>query len=496
MNNKFLLKGGSVVNADKGSKKGKKGAESIESTVQDIRIANGLIAEVGNNLSANEDEQVIDVSGLHVCPGFIDVHTHLRDFEQTSAEDIESGTRAAAAGGFTTVTAMANTNPVIDNPLILQRLLQLIEKKSCVRVLPVASVTMNLAGQELTNMTELAELGAVAFSDDGQPVTNLALLKRALQNAKLLNRIIISHPEDKHLSAGGALNESGACARLGLPGIPAASEAACVAREIEIVRATGAHLHFAHISTAAAVNLIRRAKEDGLPVTADVTPHHLTLTDADIKTFDTSMKMNPPLRSTRDREAVIAGIADGTIDAVGTDHAPHSATDKRRTFADAPFGVIGLETAFSLLYDRLVLAGHIPFDKLMALLTTKPAAIMQLPSPKIQANEVADLAIIDLKKEWKYDTAEAFSRSYNSPFQGFTFSSKVVMTIARGSIAYQESKPASENESNEASSNSTASSSSSGANTDPNATSADAKSATADTKAQKATDKNILLNSK
>jgi dihydroorotase len=441
MKNKFLLKGGSVVNAEKGSKKGKKGAESIESSVQDIRIADGLIAEVGHNLSAADDEEVIDLSGLHVCPGFIDVHTHLRDFEQVQAEDIESGTKAAAAGGFTTVTAMANTNPVIDNPLILQRLLQLIEKKACVRVLPVASVTINLAGQELTNMTELAELGAAAFSDDGQPVTNLAILKRALQNAKLLNRIIISHPEDKHLSAGGAINESGACARLGLPGIPAASEAACVAREIEVVRATGAHLHFAHVSTAAAVNLIRRAKEDGLPVTADVTPHHLTLTDADIKTFDTSMKMNPPLRSQRDREAVIAGIADGTIDAVGTDHAPHSATDKRRTFADAPFGVIGLETAFSLLYDRLVVAGHIPFDKLMALLTTKPAAIMQLTQPKIQADEVADLAIIDLKKEWKYDTSEAFSRSSNSPFQGFTFSSKIVMTIARGAIVYQESKP-------------------------------------------------------
>jgi dihydroorotase len=443
MANKFLLKGGSVVQAKPGSKKGKAGAHSVESIVQDVRITDGLIAQVGSNLTASDDEQIIDLSGLHVCPGFIDIHTHLRDFEQISAEDIESGTRAAAAGGFTTVTAMANTKPVIDNPLILQRLLQLIEKKSCVRVLPVASVTINLAGQELTNMTELAELGAAAFSDDGQPVSNLAILKRALQNAKLLNRIIISHPEDKHLSADGALNESGACAKLGLPGITAASEAACVAREIEVVRATGAHLHFAHISTAAAVNLIRRAKEDGLSVTADVTPHHLTLTDADIKTFDTNMKMNPPLRSPRDREAVIAGIADGTIDAIGTDHAPHSATDKRRTFADAPFGVIGLETAFSLLYERLVLAGHITFDKLMSLLTTNPAAIMRLNAPKIQANEVADLAILNLKKEWRYDTAAAFSRSSNSPFQGLTFSSKVVMTIARGSIVYQEQEPAS-----------------------------------------------------
>lgn len=444
MNNKILLKGGSVVNVDKNSKKSKKGVDGIESKVQDIRIADGKIIEVGSNLNATENEEVIDVAGFHVCPGFIDVHTHLRDFEQSSAEDIASGTKAAAAGGFTTVTAMANTNPVIDNPLILQRLLQMIEKKAVVRVLPVASVTMNLEGNALTNMTELAELGAAAFSDDGQPVTNLAILKRALQNAKLLNKVIISHPEDKNLSAGGVINESGACARLGLPGIPAASEAACVAREIEVVRATGGHIHFAHVSTAAAVNLIRRAKEDGLPVTADVTPHHLTLTDADIKTFDTSMKMNPPLRSNIDREAVISGIADGTIDAVGTDHAPHSAVEKRRTFIDAPFGVIGLETAFSLLYDRLVLTSLISFDRLLALLTTQPAAIMNLAAPRIQANEIADLVVLNLHRDWKYDSSAAFSQSINSPFNGCSFTNKVVMTISSGSIAFRDKKNESE----------------------------------------------------
>ena len=438
MNDKILLKGGSVIQVDNTSKKNKKGTDSVEISVQDVRISQGKVAEVGRNLIAASDELVVDVTGLYVSPGFIDVHTHLRDFEQTSAEDIESGTKAAAAGGFTTVTAMANTNPVIDNPLILQRLLQLIEKKSCVRVLPVAAVTMNLAGQELTNMTELTELGAMAFSDDGQPVTNLAILKRALQNAKLVNRVIISHPEDKHLSAGGAINESGSCAKLGLPGISPASEAACVAREIELVRVTGAHLHFAHISTAAAVNLIRRAKEDGLPVTADVTPHHLVLTDADIKTFDTNMKMNPPLRSGNDRAAVIAAIADGTIDAIGTDHAPHSATEKRRTFVDAPFGVIGLETAFSLLYDRLVVPKHITFERLIALLTIRPAVIMQLAIPKIQAGEIADITIINPHKEWRYDAFEAFSRSSNSPFNGLTFSTKIVMTIARGKVVFKE----------------------------------------------------------
>ncbi len=433
MNRTILIKNGKVINPTPAETAQTKANEQI----LDVRVVDGAIAEVGTGLNAQSDEAVLDASGLWILPGFIDIHTHLRDFEQSESENIESGTKAAAAGGFTTVTAMANTKPVVDSTFVLRQFLHMIEEKACIQVLPVAAVTKNLEGKELTSIIELSQIGAAAFSDDGQPVTNLALLRRALLNAKLANRVIISHPEDKELSGGGAINESPSSAKLGLPGVPAASEAACIAREIEVVRATGARLHFAHVSAKASVEAIRRAKKDGLPVTADVTPHHLLLTDAAIVGFDTNLKMNPPLRSQIDQRALIEGIVDGTIDAIGTDHAPHPLVEKQRPFVDAPFGVIGLETAFSLVLERLVGEKHIDLAQLLSLLTTKPAAIMQIESPEIAKNKQANLTLFDPQIRWQYDPQAGCSKSSNSPFTGRSLQGRIVFTLFKGKTVYR-----------------------------------------------------------
>ncbi len=439
----MILKNGLLINpldprANSGSGKTvQKGQEQTQEQTLDIRLADGVITEIGKNLGSATDETVFDASGLWIAPGFVDIHTHLRDFEQSESEDIETGTKAAAAGGYTTVLAMANTQPVVDNAMVLRRLLQMIEEMACIRVLPVAAVTKDLKGSQLTNMVELAEIGAAAFSDDGQPVTNLAVLRRALQNARLANRVIISHPEDKDLAACGAINESATAARLGLPSIPPASESASVAREIEVVRSVGARLHFAHISTAASVDLIRSAKRQGLPVTADVTPHHLQLCDADIKDFDANYKMNPPLRSQADQQALVAGIVDGTIDAIATDHAPHSQVKKQQTFVEAPFGIIGLESAFSIVYERLVLTNQIDKYRLISLLTSNPAAILQLDSPLIATGKAANLAVIDPNSRWQYDPERGYSKSKNTPFGKRSFKGQVIMTLFHGTPVFQ-----------------------------------------------------------
>jgi dihydroorotase len=435
MNRKAIIKNGTVMNPSCGTTRS--GKASLTECRVDVRIEDGVIKEIGENLTAAADEVVFDAHDCWITPGFIDIHTHLRDFEQSGAEDIQTGTRAAASGGFTTVLAMANTKPVIDNAMVLHRLLQMIEDKACIKVLPAAAVTKNLAGAELTNMFELSELGAAAFSDDGQPITNLALLRRALQNAALANRVIISHPEDKDLSADGSINESASAMRLGLPGIPTASEAACVAREIEVVRSVGGRLHFAHISAAASIDLIRQAKKQGLFVTADVTPHHLALSDADIVSFDTNFKMNPPLRSKKDVDALIEGITDGTIDAIGTDHAPHPETEKHRCFAEAPFGVIGLETAFPLVYEKLVVSGKVTVTQVIDLFTVKPAAILQIDTPIIEVGEIANIVIIDPNAKWQFDPTNGASKSVNTPFAGMTLQTRIITTLYHGRIVFQ-----------------------------------------------------------
>lgn len=403
----------------------------------DVLIKDGDVVMIAPDIAADEDHAVCDAAGLWLAPGFIDLHTHLREIGQADREDIATGTAAAAAGGFTCVVAMANTEPPIDNSAILSLLLSKIEQKAKIDVLPVATVTKSMEGHELVNMVELADMGVAAFSEDGLPVSNLAVLRSALQYAKLASRVIISHAEDRDLSAGGAMHEGMPATRLGLPGIPSASEAACVAREIEVVRETLGRLHFGHISCAASIKLIAAAKADGLPVTADATPHHLCLTADDITAFDTSYKMNPPLRTPADQKALIEALKDGTLDAIATDHAPHTDLDKQKPFDQAPFGVIGLETAFSVCYERLVKTGQLSPLAFISLLTNKPAAVLDLPEPGITAGQRANLVIIDPEMRWLYDATKGFSKSHNSPFHGKHLFGKVLLTISQGEIVYR-----------------------------------------------------------
>lgn len=425
----MLLKAGLVIDP----------TNQLESTC-DLRLVDGQITEIGPSLKPMANEDVFDASGLFVSTGFIDLHTHLRDFAQSDREDIESGTHAAACGGYTTVVAMANTDPPIDNVAMLSLLAHNIEEKACIEVLPVACVTRQMSGCDLTDMDSLAQLGAIAFSDDGMPISNLAVLRRALEYARLADRLIISHAEDKDLSGLGTMHEGLESTKLGLPAIPYAAETAAIAREIEVVRLTGCRLHIAHVSSADAVELIRTARLQGLPITADVTPHHLTLTAADIKDFDTAYKMNPPLRDATDQAALIAGLQDGTLDAIATDHAPHTNLDKSMPFDKAPFGVIGLETAFPLTFEKLVVTGHMTRLAYFALLTTNPAKVLGLPQPSIRVGDAANLAILHPEHRWLYNTNQGHSKSENSPFNGRMLTGKVLLTIYNGKAVYKDNE--------------------------------------------------------
>ncbi len=410
----------------------------------DLRIDHGMISEIekAGKLEARSSETVFDGEGLWLLPGFIDLHTHLRDLGQSAKEDVATGTLAAATGGYTTVVAMANTVPPIDNPAIFTKLLQIIKEKALIEVLPIACVTQNMAGSELTEMALLSQLGAVGFSDDGLPVTNLAVMRRALEQSKALGSLIVSHPEDKDLSGPGTMNESVYATAKGLAGVTTASEAACIAREIEVVRITGAALHFAHVSARASIKLIERAKADGLPVTCDTTPHHLTLTDSEIPGYDANYKMNPPLRSKKDQEALVQALKSGVIDAIATDHAPHTVGEKEKGFNGAPCGVIGLETAFALCLERLAdesvpAADRHSLLEVVRLFTTAPARILGITEPSLKVGAAANLSLFDPSNHWLYNAHKAASKSENSPFNGHLIRGRTVLTLWGGKVAYQ-----------------------------------------------------------
>lgn len=422
----LLLKGGLVIDP----------ATNVEG-IRDVRVNDGLIEAIGEKLEAKDKEHVVNAKELWVCPGFVDIHTHLRDLGQKDKEDITTGTNAGAAGGYTTLLAMANTVPPVDNAATLSVLLQRIADHASIEVLPVASVTMNLAGQELTNMTELATLGAVAFSDDGMTISNLAVLRRALDYARLTGRVVISHAEDRDLSGTGCIHEGSRATCLGLPGIPAESETAAIARELEIVRATRSPYHFTHLSCARSVQLIKQAKADGLPVTCDVTPHHLTLSVEDIKGYDNNYKMKPPLRLREDIDALIAGLKDGTIDAIATDHAPHTRLEKFTTMQDAAVGIIGLETAFSLCYEQLVASGALSKMAFVKLFTTGPADALDLSVPSLEVGMPANIALFDPDHKWTYDASRGASKSRNTPYNARVLRGKPVMTIYKGTVVYK-----------------------------------------------------------
>ena len=422
----LLIRGGRVIDP----------AGSVDA-VQDVLIEDGKIARVGTRLVAPAGAAVIDAAGMWVCPGFIDMHVHLREPGHEYKETVATGTRAAAAGGFTAVCCMANTQPVNDNRAVTDYIRGKAESEGVVRVYPIGAVTRGLEGKALAELAELAEAGCVAFSDDGKCVMNAELYRRAMEYTLPFGAPVISHAEDHTLSRAGCMHEGVVSTELGLPGIPAAAEDVMVARDIVLAELTGAHVHIAHLSTAGAVRLVRDAKARGVRVTAEVTPHHLLLTEDAVRSWDANMKMAPPLRSKRDTEALIEALADGTIDCVATDHAPHAVSEKEGEFDQAANGVVGLETAVTLLLDRLVRPGLLSVATLVSRLSRDPARLLRLPGGSLGAGAPADLTLIDPDGAVTIDPARFKSRSRNTPFSGWTATGRPCKTIVGGKVVWE-----------------------------------------------------------
>jgi dihydroorotase len=404
--------------------------------VADVLIVDGLIAAVGPNLSSPHAE-VFDASGLIVAPGFIDMHVHLREPGFEHAENIESGSRSAAAGGFTSVCCMPNTKPVNDSVTVTSYIVERARRKAIVNVFPIGAITKGSAGEELSAIGGMKEAGAVAISDDGLPVMNARVMRRAMEFAKSYDLPIIQHCEDLNLSAGGDMHEGASSVRWGLRGIPSASEDVMVARDLLLAEVTGARYHVAHISTRNAVAMVDFARRRGLPVTCEVTPHHFALADADIHPYDSNYKMRPPLRACGDREAVTEAIVAGTITAIATDHAPHAGSDKMQEFERCPFGIIGFETALSLALEHLVHPGKISLAHMIQLFTTGPESIMRLGRGTLSTGAPGDVTIFSTDLSWTYDVNQSPSRSRNSPFDGQTFRGGPVATVVGGKMVWR-----------------------------------------------------------
>ena len=382
-------------------------------------------------------DRVMDAAGLVVCPGLIDMHVHLRQPGREDKETIATGTLAAARGGFTAVCCMPNTDPVNDTRSVTEFILDTAKREGAVHVYPVGAISKGLRGEELAEIGELFESGCVAVSDDGRPVMNAELMRRAMEYAGMFDLPVISHCEDLHLSGKGVAHEGIVSTELGLCGIPSTSEAAMVARDILLAELTGGRLHVAHVSAAESVRLIREAKARGVRVSCEATPHHFALTEEAVRGFDTNAKMNPPLRSESDRQAILAGLRDGTIDVIATDHAPHTAQEKEQEFDVAPFGVIGSETALALTLTTLVASGTLSLNQAIAKLTSEPARILKLPKGRIAEGADADLTIFDPDREWTVDTSGFASKSRNTPFHGWRLKGGTVATIVAGKVVWE-----------------------------------------------------------
>lgn len=411
--------------------------EAGELITADVRIVDGKIAEIGIGLESDKKE-VIEGEGLFLSPGFIDVHVHLREPGGEHKETIETGTLSAAKGGYTTICAMPNTRPVPDTKENLARINELIEKNAHIRVLPYASITIREAGKERTNLSELKEQGAFAFTDDGVGVQSAGMMFEAMKDAAEIDMPIVAHCEDNTLIYGGVMHDGKRNKELSLPGIPSIAESVHIARDILLAEAAGAHYHVCHVSTKESVRVIRDAKKAGIHVTAEVSPHHLILSEEDIPRNDADWKMNPPLRSVEDREALREGLADGTIDFIATDHAPHTAEEKAAGFEKAPFGITGFETAFPLLYTSFVKEGKWTLKQLIDWMTIKPAEVFGLPYGKIEVGAQADLTLIDLKLEREIDRKTFVSKGKNTPFDGVVCVGWPVITIYGGNIVWED----------------------------------------------------------
>jgi dihydroorotase len=421
---KLLIKGGRVVDP----------ANNVDE-VLDLLIEKGKIKNLAKRI---EDKQakVIKAGGKVVVPGLIDMHTHLREPGREDEETIETGTRAAASGGFTSIACMANTEPVVDNQSIVKFIIDKAEKEGLVNVFPVGAITKGLKGEELAEIGELKKAGVVAISDDGEPLMNSEVMRRALEYSKMFALPIISHPEDKNLSAGGVMNEGYISTILGFKGIPPQAEEVMVARDLILAEMIGGNLHFAHLSTRGSVELVREAKARGVKVTSEATPHHFTLTDEEVRSFDTDTKVNPPLRTEEDVKAVKQGLREGVIDTIATDHAPHSFEEKNVEYDYAPFGVVGLETALPLVITELVEKKALSLKKAIAKLTINPAKILGIDKGTLARGKDADVTIIDLKKEIIVAPDKFKSKSKNSPFKNRKLRGTVVMTIVKGKLLY------------------------------------------------------------
>lgn len=404
---KYLLKGGRVFDP----------RENLDD-VLDIRIEDSRIKEIGKDLKTL-DSEVINANGLYVFPGFIDLHAHFREPGEEYKEDLETGARSAIYGGFTTVCIMPNTKPPIDNPELVASLIEKSRELNLAKIFPIGTITKNRGGEVLSEMVQMAKKGAVAFSDDGNWVSDSGVMRRALEYTKLTKRPIISHTEDKTLSRMGSMNEGKVSYSLGIRGIPGESESIAVFRDISLVRLAQGRLHIAHISTRESLDLLKIAKLDGLWVTGEVTPHHLLFTEENLLDFDTNYKVNPPLRTDEDRKALIQGIKEGVIDAIATDHAPHASFEKEVEFDSAPPGMIGLQTAFSSLFTFLVLKDELELSTLISSLTWRPASIFGFKDTgKIKVGLQADLALFDLNDTWEVERENLMSRSKNTPLLG------------------------------------------------------------------------------
>ncbi|RLB68281.1 MAG: dihydroorotase [Deltaproteobacteria bacterium] len=420
---KILIKGGRVISP----------AQKLDDTC-DILIEKGKITAIGKDLD-DKGAEVIDATGKVVTPGLVDIHVHLRDPGLEYKEDIASGTLAAVTGGFTSVACMPNTNPVNDSMSVTNYILNKAAKEGHCRVFPIASITKGLEGESLTEMGELKEHGVYAVSDDGKPVSNPQLMRRAMEYARPFGMTIVSHAEDLDLVGSGVMNEGPVSTELGLKGIPWVAEDAATAREVMLAEFTGAHLHVAHVSTRGSIDIVRQAKKRGVNVTCEAAPHHFTLTEEAVRGYNTNAKMNPPLRSAEDREAVRQGIADGTVDAIATDHAPHHMDEKNVEFSIAMNGIVGLETALPLTL-KLVDDGLIDLPKAITLLTSSPAEALGLPVGQLEEGGDADVTVIDPDLEWTVEAQKLVSKSKNTPFDGWQMKGAAVCTIVAGKVAF------------------------------------------------------------
>jgi dihydroorotase len=430
MTNPLCLRGGRVLDPARGIDR-----------VQDLWLAQGRVAGWGEDapaaLRAHPDVEIIDVRGAVVCPGLVDIHVHLREPGQEERETIETGTRAAARGGFAAVACMPNTDPPLDDRPRVEFVVRRAREAGHARVFPIAAVTRGQQGEQLTEIQDLVEAGAVAISDDGKPVRNAELMCRALELTRELGVPVIQHAEDPDLKGSGVMHEGWVSTRIGLKGIPDTAESVMVARDALLAEATGGRVHVAHVSAARSVEIIRRAKARGIRMTGETAPHYLVLTDEAVASYDPRFKMNPPLRTARDRDALIEGIVDGTLDCLATDHAPHTDIDKDNDFDSAPFGIVGLETALGIYLKALVEPQHLTLSELILRLTARPYEVLGRRGGTLEPGADADVTVFDPMKSWTVRASEFQSKGRNTPFEGWQLPGSVLLTIVGGRVTHR-----------------------------------------------------------